>query len=109
MHAFDHRAARRAAELAPDVPRGILVANRLVDTTHALAAAHAGTLWPHREYVDADLVREVHATGGTLVVWTVNDPADVRRLASMQVDCVCTDDVAGARAALAPTIEGHIA
>jgi glycerophosphoryl diester phosphodiesterase len=94
MHSFDHRAVRRAAELAPDVPRGILVASRLVDTAHALAAAHASTLWPLREFVDADLVAEVRAAHGQIVAWTANDPFEIQRLATLGVDAICTDDVA---------------
>jgi glycerophosphoryl diester phosphodiesterase len=109
MHSFDHRAVRRAADLAPGVPRGILVVSRLIETISALDAAQAETLWPQREYVDAELVAELHERGRKLVAWTVNDPLEARRLSSMHVDCVCTDDVAGIRAALSPTIEGHIA
>ncbi len=94
MHSFDHRAVRRAAELAPDVPRGILVASRLVDAAHELAASHASSLWPLREFVDADLVAEVHAIGGRIIAWTANDPFEIQRLATLGVDAICTDDVA---------------
>jgi glycerophosphoryl diester phosphodiesterase len=97
MHSFDHRAIRRAAELAPGVPRGILVASRLVDTAHELAAALASTLWPLREFVDAELVAEVRAVGGQIIAWTANDPFEIQRLASLGVDAICTDDVTLAR------------
>lgn len=106
MHAFDHRAVARAAELAPEIPRGILVVSRLVDTTHALAAAAAGTLWPHRDHVDPDLVREMQHAGASIIVWTVNGAELTRRIAALGVDAICTDDVAGARDALASTISG---
>jgi glycerophosphoryl diester phosphodiesterase len=103
MHSFDHRMVRRARDLAPRVPRGILVVSRLVDTAHALAAAGATALWPHRDYVDADLVGEVAGVGGSVIVWTANDPFEVKRLAQLGVNAICTDDVAGARAACAST------
>jgi glycerophosphoryl diester phosphodiesterase len=106
MHSFDHRAVRRAAELAPDVPRGILLSSRLVDTTHALRVARATTLWIHREHVDRELVDEVHAGGGTVIVWTVNDPLDVARVTAFGTDGICTDDVPRAREAAASTIRG---
>ena len=99
MHSFDHRAVRRAAELAPRVPRGILVASRLVDIAHALAAARASTLWPLREFVDADLVAEVRAAHCQIIAWTANDPFEIQRLATLGVDGICTDDVALARSA----------
>ncbi|HKS05273.1 MAG TPA: glycerophosphodiester phosphodiesterase [Gemmatimonadaceae bacterium] len=103
MHSFDHRMVRRARELAPRVPRGILVVSRLVDTAHALSSAGATTLWPHREYVDAELVAEVGAAGGSVIAWTANDPFEIKRLAQAGVHAICTDDVAGARAACAST------
>jgi glycerophosphoryl diester phosphodiesterase len=99
MHSFDHRAVLRASELAPEVPRGILVASRLIDTRHALTGAKASAVWPQREFVDAFLCEEVHSTGGQVIAWTANDPFDITRLLKLGVDALCTDDVAGARGA----------
>jgi glycerophosphoryl diester phosphodiesterase len=98
MHAFDHRAVLRAAQLAPGIPRGILIVCRLVDTVHALRAAQATTLWPQNEFIDADLVAEVHAFGGQVIAWTANDPLEIARLAALGVDGLCSDDVAATRA-----------
>jgi glycerophosphoryl diester phosphodiesterase len=103
MHSFDHRAVRRAADLAPAIPRGVLLVSRLVHTLQAMSAAQATALWPQREYVDAELVREIHQAAGQVIVWTVNDPLEVRRVAALGVDSICTDDIAGARAALRST------
>ena len=99
MHSFDHRAVLRAAELAPAVARGVLVVSRLVDSTHALRAAKATALWPQTEFIDADLVREIHAMGGTVIAWTADDPIEIRRLATLGVDGLCSNDVTGTRAA----------
>jgi glycerophosphoryl diester phosphodiesterase len=95
VHAFDHRQVLRAAELAPGVPRGILVVSRLVDSAGALRAARATTLWPHWEYVDSALVDEVHAAGGGVIVWTANAPVRTR-LGALPVDAWCCDDVGDA-------------
>lgn len=103
MHSFDHRAVKRAAVLAPAIRRGVLLVSRLVQTTEAMGAANATELWPQREYVDAELVDEVHQMGGHVIVWTVNDPLEVRRVAALGVDAICTDDVAGTREALRST------
>jgi glycerophosphoryl diester phosphodiesterase len=104
MHSFDHRAIQRAGDLAPRIPRGILVVSRLVDTPHALTSANASTLWVHREHVDAALVQEVHLCGKTVIVWTANDPLDITRLASLGVDGICSDDVSIARKASISTL-----
>lgn len=101
VHAFDHRIAQRTAVVAPGVPTGILSESYLVDTVGALRAARARDLWQHWSQVDAALVNEVHAAGGRVVVWTVNDPVRARRLAALGVDALCTDDVPLVRAALA--------
>jgi glycerophosphoryl diester phosphodiesterase len=103
MHSFDHLAVRRAAELAPHVPRGILLVSRLVDTLHAMKCAHATTLWPQREYVDQALIEQVHEYGGRVIAWTVNDPAEIVHFSGMDIDGVCGDDVTAARAARQPT------
>ncbi|HYV97679.1 MAG TPA: glycerophosphodiester phosphodiesterase [Gemmatimonadaceae bacterium] len=104
VHAFDHRVVARAAELAPSVPRGILLVSRLVDTSHALRSAGASILWPERGFVDDELVQEVHGAGGQVIVWTANDPFDIARLVKLGVDAICTDDVGGARVAAASTL-----
>jgi glycerophosphoryl diester phosphodiesterase len=39
------------------------------------------------------LVDAVHAAGGSVIAWTVNDGAAAARLASIGVDGICTDDL----------------
>lgn len=109
MHSFDHRAVLRASELAPHVPRGILVISRLVDTAHALASARAVTLWPQAEFIDADLVAEVHAMRGAVIAWTANDPLVVQQLTALGVDGLCTDTVEPTRAASRATFRSPVA
>ena len=46
----------------------------------------------HRILVSGRLVREVHAAGGQLYVWTVDDAARIRELEALGVDGVITND-----------------
>jgi glycerophosphoryl diester phosphodiesterase len=46
-------------------------------------------------------VDAIHDAGGRVIVWTVNDPADARRLAALGVDGLCSDVPGELRAALA--------
>ncbi|HET7586262.1 MAG TPA: glycerophosphodiester phosphodiesterase [Gemmatimonadaceae bacterium] len=94
LHAFDHRVVAHALALRPDTPGGILLQSRLVDTVSALRATGARDLWQWWEQIDEALVSAVHAAGGRVIAWTVNDVATASRLAAVGVDGVCTDDVA---------------
>jgi glycerophosphoryl diester phosphodiesterase len=80
----------------------VLSASYLVDTVAAMRAADARDLWQHWSMVDAALVDAVHAAGGRVLVWTVNDAALARDLAAAGVDGICTDLPAEILAALAP-------
>jgi glycerophosphoryl diester phosphodiesterase len=41
--------------------------------------------------VTPELVRDLHARGKTIAVWTVNDPADMQRLIAWGVDTLISD------------------
>jgi glycerophosphoryl diester phosphodiesterase len=101
VHGFDHRVCRRVADVAGAPPGGILVYSYLIDPVHALRAAGARDYWCWWEFIDAALVDVVHAAGGRVVAWTVNDADVARRLADIGVDALCTDVPGSLRAALA--------
>jgi glycerophosphoryl diester phosphodiesterase len=102
VHSFDHRISRQFRELEPATPVGVLSTSYLVDTVGAMQAAGARDLWQHWSMIDASLIDEVHAAGGRVVVWTVNDIDVARALARLGVDALCTDLPADIAAALAP-------
>jgi glycerophosphoryl diester phosphodiesterase len=62
-----------------------------------LASGHLGArrvdaVMAHERLATPALVRSVHAAGGELYVWTVDDAAKIRRLEAMGVDAVITND-----------------
>jgi glycerophosphoryl diester phosphodiesterase len=59
-----------------------------------------GALHPFHTTVDDALVAAARSAGVALHTWTVDDPADMRRLASLGVDALITNDVALAVATL---------
>jgi glycerophosphoryl diester phosphodiesterase len=101
VHGFDHRVCRRVADVAGAPPGGILVHSYLLDPVHALRAAGGRDYWCWWEFIDAALVERVHAAGGRVVAWTVNDADAARRLAALGVDALCTDTPGATRAAIA--------
>lgn len=86
----------RAWRLLPDAPRGQL---SLPGASGAWQRA-AGSLIPvqaeHPFYADvtARTVGRAHARGRRVHVWTVNDPAEMRRLFALGADGIFTDDPA---------------
>jgi len=44
--------------------------------------------------VEPDLIRKIKGAGKKVIVWTVNDPADMRRFAESGVDGIISDDTA---------------
>jgi len=49
---------------------------------------------PHRDLAEPELIRKIKGAGKKVIVWTVNDPADMRRLAEYGVDGIISDDTA---------------
>jgi len=49
---------------------------------------------PHHELTDTDLIRKIKGAGKKIIVWTVNDPAEMRRFADLGVDGIISDDPA---------------
>jgi len=101
LHAFDHRIIRRMGSKRPFIRRGVLSASYPVYPVRTLEDADATILWQHHHYVDEALVRSLHAASMTVNVWTVNDPAEIRRFLLLGVDGICTDYPDRARTALA--------
>ena len=93
IHSFDHAAIRRLARFDRRLRLGLLFEERVPDAAALLEANGARDAWPHYSIVDGRLVNAVHAAGGRVIAWTVNDRRDVARLSALGVDGLCTDDV----------------
>lgn len=80
------RAARRRVELA---------------AIEAIRDGRCEAVSVDRRFVVDTLGAAVHAVGGRLLVWTVDEGAEARRLAQLGVDALVTNDPRGTRRALA--------
>ncbi|GAA0358486.1 glycerophosphodiester phosphodiesterase [Actinoallomurus spadix] len=101
--AFDWRVLGVARELLPGGQRVALVEPDTLDASWMAgrdpaggliaAAADAGAtmLSPKRVMVVPELVAAAHARNLRVVPWTVNDPAEMRRLIAFGVDAIVTD------------------
>lgn len=100
LQSFDRAALRRAARHAPGLAFAPLFTGR--PTPRQLDRAERGAEGvgvPHG-LVDPALVGAVHRRGLRLRAYTVNEPAELLRLAALGVDGLITDAPARARAAL---------
>ena len=93
VHSFNYDAIVRMREIAPEIPRGVLFEDRVPDVAALMERTGARDVWPHWPLVNAALVETVHARGGRVICWTVNEPAAAATLAALGVDGLCGDDV----------------
>lgn len=92
IHSFDHEAISRLHTSGATMRLGALY-DGAEDGLAIMEMCGATDLWPHFSLVTRELVSGVHARGGRLIPWTVNDTADAVRLTELGADGLCTDDV----------------
>jgi glycerophosphoryl diester phosphodiesterase len=80
--------------LAPAVLAGVTAARRRMPdhVREGLPALGVESVWAFFGVVSAELVEATTEAGVELNVWTVDDPARIRRLAAMGVDGICSND-----------------
>ena len=93
IHSFDHALIHRLARNASGRRLGILLETGRSDVRDLMKRTGALDLWPHHSLVTNALVEDVHAVGGRVIPWTVNEPHDIARMRASGVDGICTDDV----------------
>jgi len=69
----------------------VLSASYPVRPLVALEDAGATILWQERTLVDRALVGALHDADMQVIVWTVDDPADMERVLALGVDAICTN------------------
>lgn len=109
VHSFDWSVLELARVAAPDVARSALVEDGVTwvpgspwtgsvrvedhgdDLCGAVAEVGAHVVSPEHVLVDAAFVERAHALGLGVLPWTVNEPADLRRVVAAGVDGLVTD------------------
>lgn len=91
VHSFDHRIVARVRGLEPRMRLGVLSASYPVDPVSPMRDAGALDLWQQWDLIDEILLERVHAIGGRVIAWTVNDVYSARHLVDRGTDGLCTD------------------
>ena len=47
---------------------------------------------PQHDLADPELIRKIKGAGKKVIVWTINDPADMQRFAEYGVNGIISDD-----------------
>jgi glycerophosphoryl diester phosphodiesterase len=88
---FDHYALRRLKEIEPTIRTAALLVGRPVSLSALAGPAKADGLALEASFVTKTEVEACRAAGLQLVVWVVNDPAQMRHFIKLGVDGIITD------------------
>jgi len=70
---FHHPSIRVLREMEPKLQLGILEGSRPIEPARMLKESGADVFSPHWGAMDPQVVKEVHAAGGAVAVWPVDD------------------------------------
>ncbi|MFG3373800.1 glycerophosphodiester phosphodiesterase [Streptomyces tendae] len=91
VQSFQTDDARTFHTAQPDIPIGILDADRPTDTELTELSQWADQINPQHTVTDQTLVDRVHQLGMDINVWTVDEPGAIRTMAGLGVDGIITD------------------
>ncbi len=92
VRSFDHRCVRLLRRMEPGFTGAVLIAETApVAPAELVERAEASIYCPDYQFVDADIVRQVRATGAQVLPWTVNHPEHWQRLIDWGVTGITTD------------------
>jgi glycerophosphoryl diester phosphodiesterase len=92
VSSFDPAVVRAVAALRPSLLAGLLVDRPAPDPVTAARESGAQLLHVRHMYLTVALVDLLHQAGLGALAWTVNAPAEMRRLAALGVDAILSDD-----------------
>ncbi len=91
---FEPRVLDAVRRCDPEIRRGLLVPPDALERADILArgvAARPHAIHPHHSMVSVETVRDWHARGWQVNVWTVDRPTDVARCIEAGVDAIITN------------------
>jgi glycerophosphoryl diester phosphodiesterase len=88
---FSRRSLRKLHALAPHIRFGLLVSRGLIDPVRSARALDAGALALRHQLLKPGIAAQAHSQGLSVVAWTVNKRADIRRVIDAHVDGIITN------------------
>jgi len=93
LSSFQPDALAAARDAAPHLPRALLLDSLRSGWFEEAQGLGCVAVVTHYGLVDAAMLARVHAAGMRALVYTVNDPAEARRLVALGIDGIITDAV----------------
>ena len=91
VSSFDHRALKMVKSLDPAIRIGALIVGLPLSNAAFAAELGAWSVNPSLEFIDQEFVDDAHARGLKVLVFTVDHPEDIARMAALGVDGVFTN------------------
>ena len=88
---FHHPSIRVLRDMEPRLQLGILEGSRPIDPARLLKESRADVYSPHWGATDPQVVKEIHAAGGAVAVWPVDDAAAVAWCKYCKPDAIFTN------------------
>jgi glycerophosphoryl diester phosphodiesterase len=93
LSSFSQPALEAAHEVAPQLPRAVLMSELAPDWERRARAVEAVAIHTNHRHLTPALAHAVKAAGFGLFCYTVNEPARARELLAWGVDAFCTDRI----------------
>ena len=93
LSSFEPEALAGAREGAPQLPRALLLDSLRDGWLGEAVGLGCAAVVAHHPLLDADVIGRIHDAGLRALSYTVNDPAEARRLIACAVDGLITDAV----------------
>lgn len=92
IQSFDFRTLEVVQREAPEIKTAYLTNGQKGEAVPRMVQRLGGAIWsPNFEDLDARALGAARGLGVRVVVWTVNDPADIARMKDMRVDGIISD------------------
>lgn len=93
LSSFRPEALQGARDAAPELPRALLLDTLWEGWFDAARALGCVAVVTHFDLMDAARAAQLHGAGLRVLCYTVNDPAQARRLVALRIDGLITDAV----------------
>jgi glycerophosphoryl diester phosphodiesterase len=92
IQSFDFRTLAIVQREAPEITTAYLTSGQKGTAIPKRVRNSGGTIWsPNFQDLDADSLAAAREAKVRVIVWTVNEPADIRRMLEMNVDGIISD------------------